>query len=158
MTVLVLSIKNLKTSIGEIIQEHRTPEYEIDPSHRFVRVKNRYQIDNKEIRKENHSKRKFKPEFKNKGEEDMLIKRSIWDKIYPIMKNMHWKVQNGLIFWFAMQINGEDWEEDVLELLREQKVAEAQNKKTCCQVFGEFSKLFKKIRECKPLYGFRGII
>jgi hypothetical protein len=86
----------------------------------------------------------------------MLVPSHIWNKLWPIIKDMHWKVQNGLVFWFATQVHGHSWEKNVYKMLEIGGVRYARSKPVCLKVFGVFSKFFRKLRDCEKLVGYKG--
>lgn len=158
--MIFTSWDNMCNDIQSIIETSKEKfTNEIDDMHKFHKLKkyNRYELKCSKLKKEYKYERKLCPEFKNKGEKDMLIPLEVWDKLWPIIKNMFWKVQNGLVFWYATQVWNHDWEDKVLRLLKLSNIQDAHSKPVCTQVFGIFSKFFRKLRDCSSLIGYKGI-
>lgn len=132
-------------------------ENQVNNKHKFEKIlKNkRYQLVCKKVKQKYHYERKIKPEFSEK-KQDSFISVNIWDKLWPIIKNMHWKVQNGLVFWFAIQVNDHPWEKKVLNLLEKLKIENAHSKKACTKVFSLISIFFRKLRDVSLLFGYKG--
>ena len=60
--------------------------------------------------------RRFKPEYREKDDDSVVSKR-IWAKIWHFIENAHWKVQVGFVTWYALLVDGAEWEEAVNTIL-----------------------------------------
>ena len=109
-----------------------------------------------DLKREYSYERKIKPEITKKGAKNMFISYEVWKKLWPIIENMYWKVQNGIIFWYATQVWQHPWEDKVFKLLTKLNVNDAHSKTVCSSVFGVLSKFFRKLRDCSQLVGYHG--
>lgn len=143
--------------VNSIVSEsNRSYQNDVKDGHRFVKEKNRrYGLKDKQVKSKYNYERKIKPEF-SFNKQDMFVSYRIWNMLWPIIKDMYWKVQKGLVFWFAMQVYGHPWEQSVLRMLENFDIKFALSKPTCAKVFGLFSKFFRKLRDCSHLVGFKG--
>jgi len=113
-----------KKALEKLKKENKNPD-EINKKYRIVynTKRKRYEFSDNGIKKAWKRLRRFLPEFKNKGDKDQVIPGEIWAKIWPFVENSFWKVQIGIVTWFALVVEGSPWETSVLELLKKAGLA-----------------------------------
>ena len=121
---------------------------EVPENERFVKAKGgRYAFFDMELKRKWNFLRRFLPEFKSKGEKEMSIVSSVWDKCFRFVEKSYWKVQLGFITWYALCVEGSKWEDRVLKLLKEIEFQKCVRRDTAIKVFGELADHFKLFRE-----------
>lgn len=78
-----------------------------------------------------------------KGKEESIVESEVWKKVWPFVKDSYWKVQQGIVTWFAIMVNRSRWEDEVLRLLKKIKLDKAYSRRAAIQVMGVLSEFFK---------------
>lgn len=118
----------------------------------FNTKRKRYEFKNKTLKKDWKYLRRFLPEFKNKNEV-MVISKDIWDKIWPLIEKSHWKVQIGIITWWALVVEDSPWEDAVMCLLKRANMSEANTRQAAIKIMGVFSEFFKLFKNELEMIG-----
>ena len=129
-------------TIKKLNKEKKNPKIPKNLRIVYNEERKRYQWGDSGLSKQWKMLRRFLPEFKNKGEKPIVAKE-IWDKIWPHISNAFWKVQIGMVTWFALVVEGSPWETDVLTYLEMANFKEARSRQTAIKVMGVFSEFFK---------------
>ena len=119
----------------------------VDPSLQIVynTKGKRYEFCKKELKQQWRYIRRFFPEFKEK-DRDMMVPKRIWDRLWRFIKQAYWKVQIGVITWFALLVDGAPYESDVIDLLIQCKFWRVHRRQTAIKVMGIFAEHFKLFR------------
>lgn len=94
--------------------------------------------------------RRLVPEFRCGELGDMVIPRDIWIKLEEFTVNCYWKVQLGLVTWWALMVEGSTWEYDVLIVLRKVSFNKVRSRDAAIKIMSTISDHFKIHTE--PIY------
>ena len=86
--------------------------------------------------------RRFKPEFRDRDEDSVVSKR-IWAKVWQFVEFAHWKVQSGFVTWYALMVDGAEWEEPVNTILTRMGFSEVRTIEAAIKLMSILSEVSK---------------
>ena len=145
---LSVNWEDLKKKINKLLKLHND-----NNQNEEVPTKLRFYIENgrrfklhKETNNEVKNIRRLKPE--------LFIPLMSWIKIKTLIEQMHWKVQNGLIFWFYLFIERNPNCKVILKMFEKFRIKEVRSRITAINYFGIFAKFYKFVKHCKSIKGY----
>jgi hypothetical protein len=86
--------------------------------------------------------RRLIPEFRCEGSDSTIPKR-IWEKLEEFTVDCHWKVHQGLVTWFALMVDGSDYEEEVIKVLKKADFGRVRSRDAAIKIMGLIADHFK---------------